>query len=1150
MVRLLGSSMFVLALLSWVFGTLLLVPTAGFPEKDGKLFVYDPFVQNIQSSLEFYAAFGGSSVSKSVSEDGVWPLCSPSVWVLFMYANWCPHCHHDGPTFHAIASEYRDKPHVHFLSIDCQGSMDLNQVCDYFSIQSYPSVLTVFYRAPVDLHGTHLNYHETEVPSTYAAAGNNVSKIHQGKIPYFTIPPDVQKAISNQQVVSAGSKCNLFFNFVPFTSRKVDTFPSWLADHTPFHPHLVLLPPKVTNAAPLLTSPLPAGIRGQDLEIPHLTTRSTNRNRWTLSSQLEDPSGKLYDSALGLVYIMRNWLAAKPLPIHPAKPIDVVFGYVPRGQVKALLGLLELCRYVMPGIELKKSLYEASVFLETRLNYKNSPNYQTRPQHTNETSPDETFREGEVYRGGPGSLLRESNIEKEESNIPSGLSLHHWQSFLDQWILSPIFGDPLDESYVATNITSPPATKDDGLNSTSHPAAGGMALNTRLSRTPSFGVIPTFVQCSTLLCSVWTLFHFLVIGADQIFTQLYAHKGDVLCVWTSRVAVTRMFMETMESGEAVEEDLLRLPLVYGNIMTLDKTGTGRYNVQSSFKSLGCAYSSEAVMEGLVNTVQWLFRCEECKIHFLEGIKNCSFKRCVYVHGYPDSMVSNGIIGGGQKGEEKEELKKLRGSTGRHWFYIRNSTDVLDVNTLTKSAAMTAGPQPRGFNRVDNAGPVTIAYWVLLNNAAMETEKSSYSGLVMWLWRTHNAVTVRTAVESSARAVELQRSVDEPQQRGRVKVVRRLQLPVVMYFVGTDPRWPTKLQCAQCRGIRSYRKEVNDDPFEFNDFKNLGEKAITVVGQVKANDSRQDGSDDPRVDHTFGEGPGFNEFHITHELIERYLNHELVDSFDVAYDVVRGFNLTEVYDLVRRQYWISPQWTIATSLSVTTVPCHRCVGKCIIGGKVEKKGIRAAEEKKSGEEAGEEGIFQVDETEVGTKTESGTKGVVDETMTGERDKIDSFCHRHGVQLIGTGNYLDQKKLVPPQLGTNGVGGLFIKVDVGGSQDVLNRFGYDIPLEQGLKYHRERSTGYYSSRGEQRQKYKGAIGVGAFKTDWWDSNAVAWRVMSLLSVFIGIGAAVVWWLRSLKYRRVGEEQTVGEGGGYSENGGKRWITTGEGDRKSVV
>ncbi|CDJ52137.1 hypothetical protein, conserved [Eimeria brunetti] len=248
---------------------------------------------------------------------------------------------------------------------------------------------------------------------------------------------------------------------------------------------------------------------------------------------------------------------------------------------------------------------------------------------------------------------------------------------------------------------------------------------------------PKLKHCTTLTCSVWMLMHVLAEGARELSAKVNAHP---------KCGPSERFFK--RKGQALPIYLLQQQQQQRRPVNIDAViDTATLTTEALIEqnpSLGCmSVPAFEVAYSIYNFLQRFFGCIACRQHFISLF----------------SMRSHGL----------DALSPPAGGA------LIRLPFLADVATLQLSQTQTSAPrasdslleyfrgQPRGSHSA----------WI-----SRFTEANKMDELKLWLWRLHNAVTVRTAADTTLAFL-----------KGDAEAVN---------YANCDTRWPPRAACTSCR----------------------------------------------------------------------------------------------------------------------------------------------------------------------------------------------------------------------------------------------------------------------------------------------------------------------------------------------------------------
>lgn len=252
---------------------------------------------------------------------------------------------------------------------------------------------------------------------------------------------------------------------------------------------------------------------------------------------------------------------------------------------------------------------------------------------------------------------------------------------------------------------------------------------------------PKLKHCTTLTCSVWMLMHVLAEGAKELSVKISTH---------SKCGRDKVFFK--RKGQALPIYLLQQQQQQRRPVNLDQViDTASLSTEALIErnpSLGCmSVPAFEVAYGIYNFLRRFFGCNACRQHFTLLFSRRS-------HGL-DAISP-------PAGEAHIRLPLPRDIKARRQVHMQV-------------------PVPNGNNSSsleDFRGQLGGSNSAWTNRQA---EARKMDELKLWLWRLHNAVTVRTAADTTLAFL-----------RGDLGAVN---------YANCDTRWPPRAACASCRNIQ-------------------------------------------------------------------------------------------------------------------------------------------------------------------------------------------------------------------------------------------------------------------------------------------------------------------------------------------------------------
>ncbi|OEH77327.1 hypothetical protein cyc_08203 [Cyclospora cayetanensis] len=242
---------------------------------------------------------------------------------------------------------------------------------------------------------------------------------------------------------------------------------------------------------------------------------------------------------------------------------------------------------------------------------------------------------------------------------------------------------------------------------------------------------PKMRHCTTLTCSVWMLLHLLADGAAALAQQVAAHlkcgpqqvfykrKGQALPVY--------LLLQQRSEGKAANTEEI-----------LDIASMNTEDLIDHYPSLGCmVVPSFDAAYTIYNFLRRFFGCTACRHHFRVLFSRRSFGLLELQPPEGDFSLTLPLV---------EPPKSLDSDSQGH------------SPLLARFRSQSEGQTEAWSGRF--------------------VEQRKLDHLKLWLWRMHNAVTVRTAADATLAFVKGDHEAKN--------------------YVNCDTRWPPKSACRECR----------------------------------------------------------------------------------------------------------------------------------------------------------------------------------------------------------------------------------------------------------------------------------------------------------------------------------------------------------------
>ncbi|CDJ34009.1 LOW QUALITY PROTEIN: uncharacterized protein EMH_0087150 [Eimeria mitis] len=253
---------------------------------------------------------------------------------------------------------------------------------------------------------------------------------------------------------------------------------------------------------------------------------------------------------------------------------------------------------------------------------------------------------------------------------------------------------------------------------------------------------PKLKHCTTITCSVWMLMHVLAEGAKRLSVKVNAHpkcgRGELFFKRKGQALPIYLLQQQQEQRRPVDLDKV-----------IDTASLSTEELIEQNPSLGCmSVPAFEVAYTIYNFLQRFFGCNACRQHFTLLFSERS-------HGL--DAVSPPAGDGGPRAKREG---------GAH------------IRLPLPADAQTEVPAPRGSDSSlleDFRGQRADSNYAWKNR---HREAIKMDDLKLWLWRLHNAVTVRTAADTTLAFL-----------KGDAGAVN---------YANCDTRWPPRAACTSCR----------------------------------------------------------------------------------------------------------------------------------------------------------------------------------------------------------------------------------------------------------------------------------------------------------------------------------------------------------------
>lgn len=264
---------------------------------------------------------------------------------------------------------------------------------------------------------------------------------------------------------------------------------------------------------------------------------------------------------------------------------------------------------------------------------------------------------------------------------------------------------------------------------------GGLPFGAEAPSLPS-AKVPELRHCTTLTCSVWMLMHLLAEGAAETARQVHVHPkcGPANTFYKRKAQALPIYLLKRQQ---IKQKHLNLQEI------LDISAMDTSELISHDPALGCmVVPAFDVAYSFFNFLRRFFGCADCRRHFYlhftrrhYGLEQLAPPQGAF------TVFSPFSLGGATPNQQQEQQRQQ---------------ELLLLEQAFRS-------QPSGCTDA----------W-----KGLEAERQKLDELRLWLWRLHNAVTMRAAADTTLLHVKGEEDAAN--------------------YANCDVRWPASSTCSSCR----------------------------------------------------------------------------------------------------------------------------------------------------------------------------------------------------------------------------------------------------------------------------------------------------------------------------------------------------------------